>query len=251
MVMKPSFRILFLAAISLAACTTVQHISKTKVTYEVMGNQTAAQEDPEISQMISPYKVQLDEEMNEVIAHLSEGMTKKKPESTLGNWYTDAMMKAAITDGYNADFAISNYGGLRVPEITAGPLTKGEIYELCPFDNLMVIMDVPGNIVDTIFQQIAATEGWPVSSEVKMVIKDKKMIQCSIHGVPLDMATTYKVVMPDYVANGGDGLKSLVSLTRVQTGRLVRDILIEDAIATAKAGKEITAKIEGRVVVQH
>ncbi len=250
MVMKQFLLISYLAAISLAGCTTVQHISKTKVSYEVMGDQTASQEDEEINQMVAPYKVQLDAEMNEVIAHLSEGLTKKKPESTLGNWFSDAMMTSVVKDGYAADFAISNYGGLRVPEITAGPLTRGEIYELCPFDNLLVVMDVPGNIVDTILQQIAASEGWPVSGELRMVIRDKKMIQCTIHGVPLDMATTYKVVMPDYVANGGDGLKSLIPLTRQQTGRLVRDILIEHAIATAKAGKEVTAKIEGRIVIQ-
>ena len=98
--------------------------------------------------MIEPYKSTLDVQMNEVIGTVSQEMTKKKPESTLGNWYADAMIAGTKKEGYPVDFAISNYGGLRVPYISAGPLTRGEIYELCPFDNLLVIVDVPGDILD-------------------------------------------------------------------------------------------------------
>jgi 2',3'-cyclic-nucleotide 2'-phosphodiesterase (5'-nucleotidase family) len=188
--------------------------------------------------------------MNEVLGNVSQGLTKQKPESTLGNWYTDAMVSAAKKAGYNVDFAISNYGGLRVPEITKGPLTRGEIYELCPFDNMMVIMDLKGNYVDSLFQQIAATEGWPISEGVWMVIQNKKMINCTIHSLLLDPSLTYKVAMPDYVANGGDGLKVLIPLPRTQTGLLVREILMAYAQETALAGKEITATIQGRIVIQ-
>lgn len=245
-----AFFVLLLSLLQVG-CSTIQHISKTDVRYEVVGSGPDIAPDAEIKQMIAPYKIQLDDKMNEVVANLAHELTKKKPESTLGNWYTDAMMAIAKNKGFDADFAISNYGGLRIPQITAGPLTRGEIYELCPFDNLMVIVEVPGDILDSLLQQIASLEGWPISSGVWMVIEDHRMIQFTLHGMPLDPFATYKVAMPDYVANGGDGLKVIIPLPRVQTGMLVRDILIEHAMETAKTGKEITARIEGRIVIQN
>jgi 2',3'-cyclic-nucleotide 2'-phosphodiesterase (5'-nucleotidase family) len=138
--------------------------------------------------------------MNKVIAVVKTELVKKQPESTMGNWCTDAMLWGIEKAGLHADFALMNYGGMRIPVITPGPLTMGELFELSPFDNALMIVDVPGNFVDTMFQHIASKDGWPVSDEVRMTISQKKMIQCTINGAPIDPAKTYKVLMPDYVA---------------------------------------------------
>lgn len=241
---------ILLCSLTYGGCTSVQHISKTNIGYESVSSKSDIVPDQEITAMIEPYKSTLDAQMNEVIGTVSQEMTKKKPESTLGNWYSDAMIAGTKKEGYAVDFAISNYGGLRVPYISAGPLTRGEIYELCPFDNLLVIVDVPGNILDTLLQQIASSEGWPVSNEIRMVIKDNKIESCTIHNQPIVSSQIYKVAMPDYVANGGDGLKSLIPLSRVQTSKLIRDILIEYAQESTRMGKGISASIDGRITIQ-
>jgi 2',3'-cyclic-nucleotide 2'-phosphodiesterase (5'-nucleotidase family) len=246
---KYTFLLLSLILAS-SGCTSVQHISKTDVRYELLNSKSVTAPDEEITAMIAPYKVQVDSEMNEVLGNVPVDLTKRKPESTLGNWYSDAMIEIAAKKGYSADFAISNYGGLRIPQITAGPLTMGEIFELCPFDNLLVIVEMKGDIIDSLLQQTASSEGWPVSKDIKMVITDKKMVQCTIQGVPLSPSTTYKVAMPDYVANGGDGLKVLISQKRVQTALLIRDMLIEYARDATANGKEITSAIDGRIVIR-
>lgn len=233
-----------------SGCTSVQHISKTDVRYELLNSKAVTAPDEEITALIAPYKEEVDKEMNEVLGNVPIDLTKRKPESTLGNWYSDAMLDIAAKKGYSADFSISNYGGLRIPQVTAGPLTMGELFELCPFDNLLVIVEMKGDIVDSLLQQTAETEGWPVSKGIKMVIKDKKMVQCTIQGVPLSYTATYKVAMPDYVANGGDGLKVLITQKRVQTAILIRDMLIEYARDATASGKEITSSIDGRIVVQ-
>jgi 2',3'-cyclic-nucleotide 2'-phosphodiesterase (5'-nucleotidase family) len=246
------FTLLFVSLVLLSTgCSSVQHISKTDVRYESMNSSSVLAPDEEVTAMIAPYKVEVDKEMNEVLGNVPVDLTKRKPESTLGNWYSDAMLDIAAKKGYSADFSISNYGGLRIPQITAGPLTMGEIFELCPFDNLLVIMEMKGDIVDSLLQQTAETEGWPVSKGIKMVIKDKKMVECTIQGAPLSMTKTYKVAMPDYVANGGDGLKILITQKRVQTAIVVRDMLIEYARDLTASGKEITSSIDGRIVIQH
>lgn len=233
-----------------AGCTSVQHISKTDITYVTINAVAVQESDESITQMIAPYKERLDGQMNEVLAGVAEEMTKKKPESTLGNWITDALLTAALQAGYQADLAIINYGGLRVNYLSAGPLTRGLLYELCPFDNLLVIVDVPGDLLDSLMQQIASADGWPVSAGVRMTIKDHAMTGCLVHKWPISSAKVYKVAMPDYVANGGDNMSILIPLPRIQTGLLIRDLLIAQAIATTSEGKPVTASIDGRIIIE-
>ena len=250
MAIKKYLFILVYTALSVYACTPVQHISKTDIRYEAISSKSGIVPDDSITAMIAPYKEKLDEKMNEVLANVSEEMTRKKPESTLGNWYTDAMLSAAHKAGHEAVFALSNYGGLRVPYLSAGPLTRGELYELCPFDNLLLIVEVPGDVLDSLLQKIASSDGWPISGDIRMTIKDHMLTGCTIGNKPIDSTATYKVAMPDYVANGGDDMKMLIPLSRIQTGLLVRDILIGHAVETASSGKEISAPIEGRIIMQ-
>jgi len=238
--------LLFLTTLVLS-CTSVQHISKMNVSYDVPSTQTSAATDT-IQEMIEPYKSQLDDKMNQVIANVGTELTKKQPESTLGNWTSDALMAGVKRQGLSADFAVCNYGGMRVPVITIGPLTMGELYELSPFDNEIMIVDVPGNIVDSLFQHIAERNGWPVSGNIRMTMKDGKMLTCLINGKPIDPNTMYKVVTPDYVANGGDDARFMVGLKRMQTGFLQRDLIIQYAAETARMGNDINVTLEGRIV---
>jgi hypothetical protein len=83
-----------------------------------------------------------------------------------------------------------------------------------------------------------------------MTIKDNQLVSCTIDNISVSSSRIYKVAMPDYIANGGDNLKMLIPLSRIQTGKLIRDILIEHALETSKSGHEITATIEGRIVIQ-
>lgn len=250
MAIRNIFYAVLLSTFTYGGCTSVQHISKTNIGYESVSSKSDIVPDERITAMIEPYKSSLDVQMNEVIGTVSQELTKKKPESTLGNWYADAMLAGTKKEGHPVDFAISNYGGLRVPYISAGPLTRGEIYELCPFDNLLVIVDVPGDILDSLLQQIASTEGWPVSNGIRMVIKDNKVESCTIQSQPIVSSQIYKVAMPDYVANGGDGLKALIALSRVQTSKLIRDILIEYAQESTRTGQTISATIDGRIIIR-
>ncbi len=61
-------------------------------------------------------------------------------ESALGNLFTDAMLAGVP----GADVAIHNVsGGLRA-DLPAGPLTYGRLYEVSPFDNLLISVPLTG-----------------------------------------------------------------------------------------------------------
>lgn len=242
--------LLFYLIYALISCTTVQHISKTDVQYTEVKSGSAVAEDKEVNAIIAPYKVQLDAVMNEVLAVLPAEFTKQKPESTLGNWVSDVIVERLRKDGYAVDFAVVNYGGLRVPYLSAGPLTRGEIFELTPFDNTLMVVDIPGHKLDSFLLLIAETDGWPVSKEARLVMGNKKMINAQISGQHIDQARIYKVATLDYVATGGDNMKVLIPLLRKQTGLIFRDVLIAYLKEATAAGKPITASIEGRIIKQ-
>ena len=246
MVVKKWSSILFSSLLLIAACTSVNHISKTDVKYTVVKSD-AASEDAEVNAIIAPYKAQLDAVMNEVLIMLPAELTKQKPESTLGNWVSDVITERMRKEGYEVDLAIVNYGGLRVPYLSPGPVTRGEIFELAPFDNLLMIVDVPGHKLDSAFLMIAESDGWPVSSEVRMVVKDKKVNSITISGEPIDRDRIYKLATLDYVANGGDNMKMLIPLDRKQTTLVFRDVLIDYLKDLNAAGKEFKPSLDGRI----
>jgi len=134
--MKTIQRLLFLsiAVLLLGACSKKQYVHVADIdTDYIRVNKYSAKEDKTIKDMISPYKEQLDAEMNVVLGVIAEDMVKSKPNSNLGNWFADLLQTIANIEyeGY-VDFAVQNYGGLRVPVVAKGDLTVGDIYEVMP-----------------------------------------------------------------------------------------------------------------------
>ena len=93
--MKNLTRYWIFLLVILASCTTVQHISKVNTSYAVPGGEPVVVADAAVASMIAPYKLQLDARMNEVIATLGNDLVKRQPESTMRNWFGDAMLWGA------------------------------------------------------------------------------------------------------------------------------------------------------------
>ena len=66
-------------------------------------------------------------------------------------------------------------------------------------------------------------------------------------GRPLDPAARYRVVMPDFLAEGGDGYTMLTGLDdRVVTGRLISDMVME----AFRSRQEVSSTTDGRILRQ-
>src|SRR5687768_753324 len=115
MVIRKNIWVVFFFSLLITSCTSVKHVSKADVKYTVVTAETAPPEDEEVNTIIAPYKVQLDAVMNEVLANLPVEIAKKKPESPLGNLVSDVIVERLRRDNYPVDFAVVNYGGLRLP----------------------------------------------------------------------------------------------------------------------------------------
>lgn len=212
--------------------------------YPVANTQT----DSSFITFLQPYADSVNNSMNTVIATLAVDLEKKQPEGTLGNLMADAMkIMAEKYYGIQVDVAFVNYGGIRLPTVKAGNITKGRVFELMPFDNIIVLQKIPGNIFKEFLDHIASRGGWPVAG-LTMEIKNGKAVNVLINGKAFDKKAVYTVANSDYVANGGDQCEMLRSVPQINNGSLFRNGLIDYFSSFAKAGKQITITIENRMI---
>jgi len=205
---------------------------------------STAEVSSKVQQLIEPYKVQLDAEMNKVIAVCTEDMPKGRPESTLGNWMSDAILdRANVLSAVPIDFAMQNAGGIRIPMLREGNITKGKIFELMPFDNALVVVHLDMELLMQFLDRVAESGGWPVSKNFYMKIKNDKASVVKINNEPIT-ERIYNVALPDYIANGGSDCPMLIGCDRTVYPVLLRDVFVEKATEDGI----IRSKVEGRIV---
>lgn len=199
--------------------------------------------------IIEPYKSAIDSEMNAVVAEIGNDMRKMKPESTLGNFICDVIVKQGeIVTGKKIDFGVYNYGGIRQDNLAAGPITKGKIFELLPFENFGAIVTLDGPSTLLLIQKIIDEEGWPLSSGIKIVVKNNKPEVILINNELFDITRSYVVVMNDYMAGGGDNSNFLVGQKIDVLGITIREMMLNYLAEETKAGNKIYSTITGRFV---
>jgi 2',3'-cyclic-nucleotide 2'-phosphodiesterase (5'-nucleotidase family) len=243
--MKKSFPIVLLVVIVLTSCSTTYNPQSMEYADYRVKQQTVT--DSSILRLLSPYSKSLSAVMNEVIANVAMPLAKKQPEGTLGNVMADAILQQARSKfGQPVDIGFINYGGIRLSEVPAGPLTRGKVFELSPFDNTIVLITIKGDVLKKFLDLVASRGGWPVSG-MRMQIADKKATQVTIDGRPLDANANYVIALPDYVANGGDDASMLKGLPRQDKGIVYRDELLAYFTRIQKEGKTISSSIEGRI----
>ncbi len=227
------------------SCHSVQSVTSLQYT-----GYAIEKKDPVDSGMLhflQPYAASMNVTMNKVIGFSNETLSVKQPESGLGNLMADCIRDMAEKKfGKKVDAGFINQGGIR-SYLAKGNITVGKIFEIMPFDNLVVLQQVKGSVFKAFLDKTAADGGWPMSAGISIVIKDKKAVEIMIAGKPLDENTVYTIANSDYVANGGSNCEMLKSIPKQDMGYLLRDAIIEYISNISSQGKPIEAKIENRV----
>ena len=111
----------------------------------------------------APTKAALEREMGVQIGYAPEKLWVGEPECPMLNWATDALWEAAkpVYPG-KVDVAIVNMGGMRCPW-EAGPVTKGNVFELMPFDNELVVLTLKGEDIIALCESFARYGGQGVA----------------------------------------------------------------------------------------
>ena len=205
----------------------------------------------EMQAFVDKYKVTLDKEMNDVVGKSAEFMAYGRPESLLTNLTSDVMREYGSkhwTDG--ADISIMNVHGHRafLPE---GNITLGNLYEIYSFDNAITFLELKGEDLSQIFDAYARIGGAGISSNVRLVIKDRKILSATLDGKPIDKNKIYHVVSIDYLADGNDSMTAFKNAVKIDhTGITLRDVMIDYVREQTAKDKAITSKVDGRITIE-
>ena len=240
--------LLFLTLLLLfSACKTNNFLADVQEN-SVRIEPTLVEPDADINALIAPYKVKLDATMNEVIGETAQSLPKGRPESLLGNWCADAVHQKS-EDYYqqSIDFTFINDGGLRIPALNKGQITLGNMFELMPFDNMLVVLELDYETLMKVFEQIASKDGEHFSSSIRLIINNQKVQSVTINGEPFQKNRTYKMATSDYLANGGDDLEMLKTIPQENKNILLRDVFITLFKTSLSDGKPLNSKLDNRV----
>ena len=227
----------------------------------------------DIERYLIPYRDSLSGIMNEVIGNATGDFKKEKPAGSLGNLTTDAILwkaiqlnlkldSSAVQSGNKSIFAIVNYGGIRINQISKGNITIGKIFELLPFENELVIVEVKGSTLMQWCNLIAKSGGWPIAGFKFDISQDKAIQLQGIANNNSSMQTindpvappklfsieeheTYWIATNDYIANGGDNCEFLKECKQTKTGILIRDVMID----YVKKMSRITPDTKNRITI--
>ena len=242
-----SFRVItgLLILTSVIACHTAWQSQSLE--YKSYHISESAKTDASLSGMIKPYGDSVNKSMNDVIGISETALEKAQPEGTLGNFMADAyLMMAKEKYKVNVDGAVMNFGGIRLPQIAAGNITRGKIFELMPFDNILLLQKMKGSVLQQFLDLVASRGGWPVAN-ISMQLKNNKAVNVMIGGQPLNPDREYTIANSDFLANGGDNADMLRTIPQQSNGYLMRDALIDYILRLKADGKNITATLLNRV----
>ena len=135
--------------------------------------------------------------------------------------------------GKKVDLAIVNKGGVR-GTFSRGALTVGDVMQVFPFDNRIVVLEIKGSDLMDNLRIMTRTGGNGLSREAEVVFSGRdKVDSARINGKEIDPERTYTLATIDYLANGGDYMVPLTRGKRVATSD---DIIYTDMIEVFSHG---------------
>ncbi len=206
--------------------------------------------DPEIAAIVSDYNARLGKEFKEIIGHCDIFLDGEREhirfqETTLGNFITDIMR-----DHTGAQIAMINAGALRA-SIKEGPVTVEDVFRAMPYGNELVRVELTGAEIRRVLQRAVqgAREdedgGFLHVAGLTFDVRDRtvKNIRVGAKQHSLEPAAIYSVVVPDFLASGGDDHVVFKDKPQIKTGSPLRELIVD----TIRQQKVISARTEGRI----
>ncbi|MBN1327598.1 MAG: bifunctional metallophosphatase/5'-nucleotidase [Candidatus Cloacimonetes bacterium] len=168
--------------------------------------------------------------MDEIIGEAANFITKidEDAQSMIGNLVCEAMLEAT-----GADFSFINLGGIR-GELNQGPISYRDVFNVMPFDNQVVVIEVDGVFLKNIIEmRVSGSRHGLRVAGVKVVYSRKRadydrLTTLLIGGEPWKADRIYKVATTDFLLQGNAGL---AMLTKVPESQITRpELALRDAI---------------------
>lgn len=165
-------------------------------------NQANVTPDATVAGILAKYENRIAAVMNQVVGYADiamEGGYASTSDNALGNLIADSM-RAAM----NSDFAMMNGGGIR-DNIGQGPITWGELFNILPFNNVLMTLEIKGkDLYPILNQQLSSRYGGDYSISGLKYVWDPATIKVTEitlpDGTPIDPEKTYTLTTNNYMA---------------------------------------------------
>lgn len=191
--------------------------------------------------------------LKQVVGHSARVMPnlRNEPDLPLGNLVADALRQKG-SEYFNVpmDFAITNYGGIRIP-MPEGAITLDDMESMFPFKNYMCYAKVRGKELQRLLEQLSKTAAFQAVSGCRVKVKAHELAEAEIGGKPIDPKRLYNVTTIDFLLSGGDQIAiGALAEDVILTPVLIRDVVLDYVKAKEAAGEVIDAQKDGRVVME-
>jgi 5'-nucleotidase len=213
--------------------------------------------DPVVAGLVATYGARFARELDVVVGRTAAPLDARRhslrtQETNIGNFIADAM-RARL----GSEVALMNGGGIRSDRILPpGPLTRGAVVGLVPFDNVVVVLEMTGRrLLEALEHGLAdrdrAGGAFLQVSGLRLTFDPARrprarIVGAQVGGAPLDPDRRYRVAVVDFVARGGGGVEAFRDAEVVLgpgSGPLLSELVVE---ALSAAGT-IAPEVDGRI----
>ena len=212
--MKYKYFILSILVSFFTACKQDMHLNKIKGERIEINDSLVGVQD--IENFIKPYREHVNNDMDGVLAYAVDTYSKTNGDlnTAIGNLMADAVLELSNPvykkrTGNDIDMVILNHGGIRAV-MSKGDVTTKTAYELMPFDNQVVVVEMKGKYVKELISYLQrAKRAHPIAKLNLKLDVNGNLIESTIDGKSINDDEIYHVATSDYLYEGGDRMTFL------------------------------------------
>ncbi|XP_054263510.1 protein 5NUC-like isoform X2 [Macrosteles quadrilineatus] len=237
-------------------------------------------QDPDVLAALRPYEKELHDKISRVVGYSTVFLSKENSacrleECNLGNMLADsyvdyATRKYTNSQGWTvASVALQQAGGIRASINHQGPITVGDLITVAPFSATIVVKEISGSLLllmlefavhryeetfDGHVNEFLQVAGLKVVYNMQAAPGSRVVsvqVRCADCGkpeyLPLDQSAIYKVAMPEYIGNGGDGFRMLANVPDTY----VFDVDYMVLSQYIEKHSPVYPAVEGRIIIQN
>ncbi len=216
-------------------------------------------EGPLDTDLAARYRDRLSETgLDSVVGRVSEPIERTdaaafRGESRVGNFVADAYRWAAerAVGPEPAVVGLQNSGGIRTGPPLSGTITAADLVGLVPFDEPLVVAELTGRELESVFAEAADTPGFGESdwwhahvSGARLAYdhEDDRLGEASVDGSPIAESATYRLAASEFLLHTEGEFPTLTERHAIERLDTQYEILIEYADAVG-----IAPVVEGRI----
>ena len=199
--------------------------------------------DPAVAALVKKYETELGPLMQQVVGKANADFNRK-PDAGFADSSLGCIITDSLRDAGKAEVAVYNAGGIR-NDLNKGTVTKGDMYAILPFDNVLMTLTLTGAQLEALLQQGAreVSSCLQVSGVTFTIGADGKVTDIKVGGNALEPSKRYTVATVDFVAEGNDGYSVMRQGADRKYGDLQRDVFEQYVRKVSPLNKVTSSRI--------